>query len=65
MEKETKKLIEKLQHYVKSENVEDYKKETFILDVLYFLGLSINEENRYAEGFKKFRKEIEELVKEK
>lgn len=53
-------LARKLEIYVEEENPEQYGNEMIINDVLYFLGISIDEERfQFGRGYDKFKKHIE------
>ena len=44
-----------LQHYDESEGLENYKVDTYINDVLFFIGKSIDDdEYNWAQGYRKF-----------
>jgi len=60
----TKERIEYFRDYVKSYS-HDVDEKTFILDMLYGIGISINREKySWGEGFEKFMQEkIESLIK--
>jgi hypothetical protein len=49
------KLQEILQHYDEAEDLERYTEETYINDILFFLGKSIDEDmHNWAQGYRKF-----------
>lgn len=53
-----------MQTYDKQFSYLDYSNETFILDILYGLGVALDEEKySFAQGFKEFRKFLKEFLK--
>jgi hypothetical protein len=60
-QKRVKLIIEKLQKYINTYSDQlgylDYSDDTIIYDVLYGLGIALNEkEYKYAMGFNKFKR---------
>ena len=54
---EMEEFIEKLRHYVRAEQRDDYRVETVIQDIVYLLGVSIDKEKfEFAQGSDKFNK---------
>ena len=52
-------FIEYLQGYLINENPEQYKKETVLKDIIYFMGLSVDKKRyQYAQGYDLFVKHL-------
>ncbi len=50
-----KELQKILEHYDEVENLEEYVEDTYINDILFFLGKSIDEDmHSWAQGYRKF-----------
>jgi hypothetical protein len=50
--------------YHNQEGYKDYSDECYIADVLYGLGVSLSDDYRFAQGFKKFKKDLIKLIDE-
>lgn len=64
-EKTIRKLRKLVLKYLNHEKPFDrnFTNETYLLDLLYFLGLAIDEDKFYAaQGFDKFKKLIKEVI---
>lgn len=63
--KNLESFIKKLKKYKKELSTSiEYTDKTFLKDIIYFLGISIDENNyNYAEGLKKFTKYLNKTIK--
>ena len=53
--------IDRLKEYIEKEDVDSYSEKTILRDIIYFMGVAINEgQYRYCDGAEKF---IEYLIK--
>ena len=52
----------KIKKYINNENPEQFKPETIIKDVIYLLGISVDDKFAWANGFDDFKKEVEKAL---
>ena len=67
-EKSVKQYRKNLLDYLKNEKPfeQDFSTKTYLLDMLYFMGLAIDEKRFYAaNGFDEFKKLLNEVINEK
>ena len=59
--KQVKELIKLLEKY-KDEHIEKWSDETFIKDIIYFLGITFNKKYLFSDGFNKFTKKVIKVI---